>query len=170
MIEAGEIREASAELTRALEEQRLAWIVDAVNQKESEIAATADLLKIRTERHRDLVAKARAKNKKPPKEESLPFELNDWDFLDEHYRRLLLLMVGIDQYCVGPFHAVRAAEASLKNRLDAPTNLTTEILKSPPSQAVDKLHHAVLRMADYLRENSGDERVLKILQQWRRGQ
>lgn len=169
MIDPSEVKAASSALTAALDEHRLVWIIDAVNQKESEISATADLLRARTARRKELIDAAEAKNKKPPKEDPLPFELNDWDFVDEHYRRLLLLIVAIDQYCVGPFNAARVAEMTVRGRLDAPTNLMTEILQPPPPEAVAKLQRTVRELADFLGQNSGDERVVKILAQWHGG-
>lgn len=47
MIDENEVVEAAATLTQALVELRLTWIVDAVNLKESEISATADLVRVR---------------------------------------------------------------------------------------------------------------------------
>lgn len=170
MIDEADVAAATRIIEKALVEYRLTWIIEAVNLKEAEIAATADLLLARKERRDALLQKVDPKKprKRKPKEDPLPFELGDWDELSAKYRRLLLLTIAIDRYCVLPFHASRAANDTIADLLDVETNLDTEVLRRPSEDSIVQLRASVRGIEAQLIESAEDPVVLKILKRWRR--
>jgi hypothetical protein len=147
------------EATETIEQQLIAlgcdWIVEFVNAQEKESEAFEVLVE-RAPRFRP----SRATKKSPELGDSI-------DLVHVAHRRLLLLIIAIQTFCISPFHWVKQAHLTLmedsEHRVEG-----TDILELVPLETalVRELERSVGNLGRYLVENLDDAAAAELLRHW----